>query len=128
MKKMALLFGLLLLITLLSGYSCSVMGQSETQSVPSGLKGEWRVVSTNCLDVIAEKGGLRHVFVFKPPTGYDPGMAGDMGIMAKCKEVKPGWIIIAESEEKYSFFPPVLPVTTKPRIAPPTGLRTIEKK
>lgn len=131
MKKVALIFALLFAITLFSGQNCRVMAQSTRQPT---IRGEWRVISTNCLDVIAEKGGLTRVFIFKPPTGYNPGPAGDLGVLAKCQKVQAGWIIVVESEAEYSFFPPVSPAAAKSKSAapspplppsPPTGLRRV---
>ena len=126
MGKMVLLFGLLLVITLISGQSCTVMAQSATQSVPPGLKGEWRVVTVNCLDILAEKDGVKQVFVYKPPEGFNPGFGGELSILAKCQKVQLGWTIFVESESKYSFFPPQDKASLPAK--PKTPAKSSEKK
>ena len=70
MGKVAMMMFFMLIVTLLFGHGCTVMAQAAVQ--PSAeIKGEWRVIAVNCLDILAEKDGVRRVFQYRLPRGTD---------------------------------------------------------
>lgn len=90
------------------------------QEKPADIRGEWKVISVRCLDILAEKDGVKRIFQYKPPSS--PLGMSPLQILGSCLNVKPGWIIFVESEEKYSFFPPsasvpaaIVPAKPKPQ-------------
>lgn len=69
------------------------------------LKGQWRVITVNCPEILAEKGGEKKVFQYEPPySRYNMPLITKTRICQRT--VSPGWVIYVTSDRNYSFFPP----------------------
>jgi len=91
---------------ILVGIAAIVFLNSCTSSgMDKELQGEWKVVSVNCPEVLAEKEGKRKVFQYHHSSGKNHLVSFRV---AECKKnVKSGWIIQV-GEVFYSFFPPAV--------------------
>lgn len=70
------------------------------EAVAENIEGEWRVISTNCPDVLAEKSGEKKTFKFKANRSMNYSH-----LLKECREMNGGTIIVEESG-KYHFFSP----------------------
>lgn len=104
------------IITLVLAAACQK--HEKASGVDIKIKGQWKVIAVNCMDILAEKEGKRKIFTYQPPEGQKHLM--DIKKMLLCrKDVKPGWIIQVESEDKYALFPPpALQIKAKESVKP----------
>ncbi|MEW5817811.1 MAG: hypothetical protein AB1798_20760 [Spirochaetota bacterium] len=99
-------FGMIVMIVLVAVLcGCGTKAKVEDPRI----KGEWKVLSANCPEILAEKDGARKVFIFRRPKGriqiVESSAQTEKERMSMCRQVQTGWIIWAESEREYSFFP-----------------------
>ncbi|TAN58272.1 hypothetical protein EPN15_01520 [Patescibacteria group bacterium] len=96
---------ILALVAIVMLVSCERYNAAVEKVEKEELKGQWRVITVNCPEVLAEKDGKKKVFQYESPYNrYNMSLLTKIRICQRT--VSPGWVIYATSNRDYSFFPP----------------------
>ena len=100
MKKIVLVLVAIVVLVGCERYNAAVEKVEKEE-----LKGQWKIITVNCPEVLAEKYGQKKVFQYETPySRYNMSLFTKTRLCQRT--VRPGWVIYVTADRDYSFFPP----------------------